>query len=282
MPTSTMITLGLPGWLTLLSTIVGALVRLIKTDAVDSFLTNLGFPSIPKKALPWIAMFLGLAGGFLDGLINGESWQQALVAGLWGLVSGGGAIAGNELLSPATRKVLGDGPANMMFGKKKDTETMKKSGTSVPPLAVLAFLLVGALALPGCAALAAAGPVISDIAVAVADGEQVIAIIESVEHAYFAAKPDAVMQQKIENDLTKAHIALDLALRADKGVGDLTSKDVSAAIGDFESAYGDLLLLLSQAGIQTSASPLAKVGPSAKPVVVIPRPMILSLAKSSK
>lgn len=83
------------GWVAIAAIVVGALVRLAKTDALGDLLAKFGLPAIPKKALPWIALALGCASSILDVKLQGTDWPTAVMKGL---LAGIGAVAGHQLV----------------------------------------------------------------------------------------------------------------------------------------------------------------------------------------
>lgn len=91
----------------LIALVVGALVRLVKTDKLDEVLESLGLPAIPKRALPWISVGLGAALAVLDAKVSGASWMQAATAALDGIISGAMASAGHDMLVPVAPSLVG-------------------------------------------------------------------------------------------------------------------------------------------------------------------------------
>lgn len=85
--------------LLLLAMVIAVVVRLIKSDKLDQALAKLGLPSIPKRALPWIAIALGLTAGVVDALLIGKDWAAGLRSALLGLLVGGSAVGGHEAVS---------------------------------------------------------------------------------------------------------------------------------------------------------------------------------------
>jgi hypothetical protein len=97
--------LGPGGWVALVAVLVGGLVRLLKSGRLNLTLAWFGVPSIPKAALPWLALALGFAAMTLDAKLGGAAWGAALTAGLAGILSGALAVAGNETLAAATSRL---------------------------------------------------------------------------------------------------------------------------------------------------------------------------------
>lgn len=72
------------------------MMRILKSGQFDLALLRLGLPSIPDKAIPWIALALGLGGGIADALVQHMGWGDAIQASVLGLLSGSGAVALHE------------------------------------------------------------------------------------------------------------------------------------------------------------------------------------------
>lgn len=103
--------------LTVLALVIGLLVRLIKADGLNRLLASYSIPAVPKVALPWVALALGLAGAIVDARIGGATWSQAALAGAWGILAGATAVAGNETLPTIMRPLL-PSAAKVVFGAK--------------------------------------------------------------------------------------------------------------------------------------------------------------------
>lgn len=89
------------GWVAIAALLVGAVVRLLKSDMLTIALSNLGLPPIPKRVLPWLSLVLGVASAILDVKLQGTAWPEAIGKGL---VAGVAAIAGHELGVESMRK----------------------------------------------------------------------------------------------------------------------------------------------------------------------------------
>lgn len=83
-------------YLLLAGVAIGALMRWLKSNTLDTQLASLGLPSIPKRAIPWIAALLGIAAGTIDGVVHGATWGAALRMALYGLFAGALATWGHE------------------------------------------------------------------------------------------------------------------------------------------------------------------------------------------
>ena len=93
--------LGPIGFIPLLGLIVGGLIRGLKTGAVARVLDAFGLPPIPKRALPWTALALGVLGAALDARIGGAAWLQVAISAIQGLFAGALAIAGDQTVGNA-------------------------------------------------------------------------------------------------------------------------------------------------------------------------------------
>lgn len=143
-------------------------------------------------------------------------------------------------------------------------------------LSPIALLLLGSMATTGCASFAAALPVLVDVIAIVTDAQQILSLIELAAQKYFAAKPNAVLQEKYEKALVKAKLSLDAALRAARGAQELDQKQASAAFEDFRAAYQDLLEVLKEAGV-VGVDGALRAAPGGPPQATIPTPMALTM-----
>lgn len=90
-------------WLGLLAVAIHIALRLLKSDTLDAQLAKLGIPPVPAKALPALAIGVGVVAGVIDGLMAGQTWQAALVGALTGAFSGLGAVGIHETLIEKAR-----------------------------------------------------------------------------------------------------------------------------------------------------------------------------------
>ena len=61
-------------WTATAAFIIGGAVRAMKAGA---------FPvTVPKRALPWLALVLGAASAALDARMNGVGWETAMATGI--------------------------------------------------------------------------------------------------------------------------------------------------------------------------------------------------------
>lgn len=97
-------------WLPVSAIIVGAVVRLLKTDMANFYLAQyFGLPPIPKKYLPWLAIGLGFVSAILDAKVAGKPVSVALIEGIGSAFV---AVTGHQVVVESIR----DGKEP--FGKK--------------------------------------------------------------------------------------------------------------------------------------------------------------------
>lgn len=135
--------------LLLFAMVIAVVVRLIKSDKLDQALAKLGLPSIPKRALPWIAIALGLTAGVVDALLIGKDWAAGLRSALLGLLVGGSAVGGHEAVSEGllggrykslSSEALADQMATLREQLARDAarlnEKAKPDDDAVPPVEI--------------------------------------------------------------------------------------------------------------------------------------------------
>lgn len=179
------------GWVAIAALLVGAVVRLLKSDSLTVALANLGLPPIPKRVLPWLSLVLGVASAILDVKLQGTAWPEAVAKGL---IAGVAAIAGHEL-----------GVESMRKGKEL--------------LALAVVLMVGSTACTPQARWAVADLLASKIACAVAHQdlttEQIV-----VQCAIEPQDVDRIMAIVGESRTASAKAAADASARAGMCPGD--------------------------------------------------------------
>lgn len=90
--------------------LVWLLVRLLKADTLNVVLASYGYGPIPKRVLPWIALFAGVTAAVLTEFqLQGITFPAFLAGLVEGLGIGAGATATQELGKgvPGVKKVLG-------------------------------------------------------------------------------------------------------------------------------------------------------------------------------
>lgn len=130
--------------LALAALVIGAVVRAVKSDTLDAGLERLGLPPVPKLALPWLAVGLGVLGGVVDAFRSGTPWQGAIVEGLLGALAGTTAVAGHQLVIESLR-----GGREMLAGKASDGRGTGGGGLAA---VVVGVALMASVAAQGCSA----------------------------------------------------------------------------------------------------------------------------------
>lgn len=116
-----------------LAVVVGAVVRILKTKAVNNILDAIPFTKrIPKDALPWVAVGLATAITFLDAKLNtGLTWRQSAWAAVCGAVfSGGGAVGGHETVAKLVGRIIYSKPDD---GSGPPSPLPKIPNSTIPP-----------------------------------------------------------------------------------------------------------------------------------------------------
>lgn len=109
-------------WWALAALVIGAIVRLLKSD------TPLPF-SVPPPARVWLALGLGISAGVCDKLASDTPWEQALIGGLLAALT---AIAGHDTIVESARG------GREFFERKKsvmrpDPATIGNAERCIPP-----------------------------------------------------------------------------------------------------------------------------------------------------
>lgn len=131
----------------------------------------------------------------------------------------------------------------------------------------------------GCAALAAAGPLIGEIASDVADAQMVFNLLEPVVQSWLTKNGTAPDTAAIQKDMMTAQFALQAFNNAFNGTHDLTDGNTAAALLAFQQAYGDLQVVLEKNNIVLFAptvSPAQTVN-ARSGVPVMPRVKLLDV-----
>lgn len=155
-----------------------------------------------------------------------------------------------------------------------------KPRASVAAVTSVALVLL-ALTLVGCstAQIRAVSTALSDVAVAVAQGNTILDSVDSVTREMLVGEPDA--RSRVANKVAAARNALVTASDATQGAQALTQGDVDKAFAAFRAAWTDLQAELDRDGI-TKALPSptgfasSHVAPPPAPVV-LPVPLAIHL-----
>jgi hypothetical protein len=250
------------GWIALVAFAVGFLVRLVKAEKLNDWLVSLGFPAVPKKALPWVAMALGGLAMGAEALKAGLPLRDAALAAGWGLASGAFAIAGNETLSTLARRLFGDRLADFVFGKHAGPSDQPVSTSVRPPpgpsagsgpssLGTMVLCALLAVGTAGCGAIIGA---LVNVASYIQEASMVIDQIQAFVDAYFAKRPDPAKQETINDAIAKSRAALGVALKTSRGAEQLDQAQIDAAFAEFAGAYRELLTLVGPLGVRVGGS----------------------------
>lgn len=140
---------------------------------------------------------------------------------------------------------------------------------------VLGLCTAIAFAMPGCAAFAGAVPVIQDVLLYASDAQAILSAIQTIANTFFVNHQNAELQNKVLNALADTQLALDMVIQTSHGVQNVDESRLQAALVNFATAYGDLMLLLQQAGIADGSGGLraTKDGPMVRKV---PTPLLMT------
>lgn len=194
------------------------------------------------QALPGALLGAGVAS-----LSSGASVKTALL----GVLAGFGASLVHEV----------------MAAYKGQVSTPKPPSVGLAGGALLALCLM-ASTMAGCAAFAAAVPIIAEIGTIIADAVNDLDYVEQIVATFPGLSGD--QRSAIEVKLQAARLALQAAAAADSGASDLTAAQLDASLTAFRAAWADLAAALADAGITTGA----KLGATAS-TVSIPSPLAL-------
>lgn len=202
----------------------------------------------------------------LDQVVNGGDWHMAIVTaavtGLPGIVVELIQWLGGKKGPPG-----GTGTIDLVAEEKK---------RSAPPYStkmVMLPLLASLVVLPGCSFLkstaATVSPVLSDVAVYIADAQQVVEIAKITADLFFTANPSPDARASVDKVFLKVHSALDAAIFAVRGAKDLTDLQLDAAFASFRSAWLELQTIFGKTGILAGDGKLAaSKEPMRMPLVV--------------
>jgi|PlaIllAssembly_1097288.scaffolds.fasta_scaffold00011_13 hypothetical protein len=137
-------------------------------------------------------------------------------------------------------------------------------------LVLALFLSISAPAIAGCGATL--GTIIATVLTVVQDAVLILDNIESFVNS--TESIPAETKAKIDNVLKKCRVALAVANHAAASGQALNSKDVQAALKEFELAFTELMDLIGKYGVVMASDGNASGAPAA---LVIPRPRALDV-----
>lgn len=198
------------------------------------------------QALPGALLGAGVAS-----LSSGASVKTALL----GVLAGFGASLVHEVMAAYKGQVSSPKPPSGALGVVGGMMVL-----------IACFCLVASL--PGCAAFAAAVPIIAEIGTIIADAVNDLDYVEQIVATFPGLSGD--QRSAIEAKLQAARLALQAAAAADNGASDLTAAQLDASLTAFRAAWKDLSQALADAGITAGS----KIGATAS-TVSIPSPLAL-------
>lgn len=113
--------------------------------------------------------------------------------------------------------------------------------------------LIVFVGLVGCGATL--GTIIATVISVITDAALIVDQVQDFVDTYFDGKPDPVVQAKVTAIIGKCKTALIMMDRAAKGGQDLNSKDVVAAMKDFQEAFAELMILVEPLGVKIKGEP---------------------------
>lgn len=219
----------------------------------NSTLLPISWPASTRIALLGAMTAVSTA---LDQMVNGADWHMAIVTaaitGLPGLVV--------ELIQFFAKKGGGGGGT----GAIDLVADAKKSKPPGPYSAKLTALVLAAFMVTGCASWAkVVMPLISDVAVYIADAQQSVALVQSIINIFFLAHPMPDAQTEVTEVIGEVNAGIESALLATRGATEISSEQMDAAWHDFKGAWKKLQFVLSKHGINVGSG--GKMG--SKPIV---------------
>lgn len=200
-----------------------------------------GRPAWFQMLAPQIALALGALGTGLAGGV--KSWTDLTVV----------FVGAGALLLPGL-------PSNRSAAPLPSKDNPPMPPTAKPPTfggigpmggALMALCLM-ASTMAGCAAFAAAVPIISEIANWASDASNDLSLIEQFVALFFAQNPNAKAQADINAAIAKCRQLIATTQAADSAAADLSQDQFDASWAAFRAAYSDLVALLSNTGVVPS------------------------------
>ena len=102
-------------------------------------------------------------------------------------------------------------------------------------------------------------------------------LIQGFVSGYFRSKPDAVMEQKVDDAMEKAHEGLITATKLLEGVEAATQLQIDNATADFDAAWTELIKLVGPLGVKISKPGEHLMLSEGERGIVVDEPEILTL-----
>lgn len=224
------------------------------------------FPSMPKSAVPWIALFSGailmlLKTWLLDGL---PLWPDAVTSALAGMAAGASAVGGHEALKPLLVRMFGPNVAKFILGKLPDKAAAVEPGDpdkKTAASAVIGLVMLSVSGLAGCSALAQLLPVIAKVAPVAAQVSQYLQMVEASGEDWFETHPDPEAEAVFTAALDKSRGALSVIKELSKAGASADRNELDRAFVALEHAYRELYALVeSKDGLLDAAKLLGASG----------------------
>jgi len=234
------------------------------------------FPAWLQMLAPQIVLMLGAIGSGLAGGIKSWTDLTVVIVGasgllLPGLPSNRSAATLQAGKTPKVEPSAQDVAVASVVAQKSESIPAPPKTPSIPmgPMGGALMALCLALStLAGCAAFAAAVPIIAEIGTIIADAVNDLDYVEQIVATFPGLSGD--QRSAIEVKLQAARLALQAAAAADNGASELTAAQLDASLTAFRVAWKDLSAALAEAGITAGA----KLGATAG-MVSIPSPLAL-------
>lgn len=103
--------------LVVLAVIIGGVVRMLRTQGADALAERIAGKRVPRWALPWLALVLGVIVSTVDAMFGcatasapfvwgcGTTWKAAFVAAIKGAFAGAFAVAGHETVAKTAERL---------------------------------------------------------------------------------------------------------------------------------------------------------------------------------
>ena len=86
-------------WLAAIAAVIHILVGALQSNTLNAMLAKFSIPSIPSQVFPYLGLALGLGGGLVSGLQQGQTLSYALASAVMAMVTGGASALHAESMS---------------------------------------------------------------------------------------------------------------------------------------------------------------------------------------
>jgi len=88
-------------WLAAIAATIHLLLGALQSNTLNAWLAQYSIPSLPAKAAPYLGLVLGLGGGFVAGLQQGDTLGYSIAQAVMGMITGGAASLHLETVTGA-------------------------------------------------------------------------------------------------------------------------------------------------------------------------------------